>query len=438
MTKIYKNNFKFVAVRYEEWQAGRCISRGPIDTVITAEVSGNSIYFELDGVGDLRILQSFDFNCGNADVAILGDRIQYSHATSDYNPIVPIVCHVFFRENVIEYVRFAMTNPDRLIEFYGKMVELGQPSTRKRSTPIRNKPATADEIIAELEGYGMLNVDALMERAVDMYNDNAQINSLENAEAVAESLKLFVEVCNLEREQMKNKNKEYSMLMPKILMFIALCNYKIGNVNSAYYIAKKALNEIDIVEENSVISGIPREVYGEPTIKELIDIIEDENWDEIDEDMDVFDIDETEIDLDNLYNLQHKMNREAKAKVNPEAQRILQLVEVVDKVQAQFWEAGGRLGNTEKRFQFHSLFNLIKNALYYSWEKLGCGHHGDFWKEGDSMFDYMMFEMGPEERIDAIVQMLDTSSPFAMVERNSAITNGLLSVFRKVQKLKGL
>lgn len=435
MTKIYKNNFKFEAVRYEEWQAGRCISQGPIDTVITAEVSGNSIHFELDDVGTLRILQSCDFDCGDAEIAILGDRIQYSHATSVFNPIVPIVCHVFYSENVIEYVRFAMTNPDRLIEFYGKMVELGQPSTGKRSTPISNKPATADEIMAELEGYGMLNVDALMERAVDLYNENAQINSLENAEAIAESLKLFVEVCDLEREQMENEDKEYSMLMPKILMFIALCNYKIGNVNSAYYIAKKALNEIDIAEENSVISGVPREVYGEPTIKELIDIIEEEHWDEVDEDMDIYDIDETEIDLDNFYNLQHKMDREAKAKTNPEAQRIMQLVEVVDKVQAQFWEACNRSGNTEMRVQYHSMFELIKNALYYSWEKLGCGHHSDFWKEGDSMFDYMMFEMGPEERINAIVQMLESSSPFAMVERNSAITNGLLSVFRKVQRL---
>lgn len=425
-----------MAVRYEEWQAGSCISQGLVDTVITAEVSGNSIYFELGDVENLRILQSFDFNCGDADTAILGDRIQYLHATSDFNPIVPIVCHVFYKGDDIEYLRFAMTNPDRLIEFYGEMVELGQPSTGERSTSFRKKLATADEIMAELEGYGMLNVDALMEQAVDLYNDNAQINSIENAEAIAESLKLFVEVCNLEREQMENDDKEYSMLMPKILMFIALCNYKIGNVNSAYYIAKKALNEIDVVEENSVISGIPREVYGEPTIKELIDIIEDEHLDEVDEDMDVYDVDETEVDLDNFYNLLHKMNMEAKAKDDPEAQRIIQLVEIVDNVQGKFWEAFGRSGNREKQIQFHSLFNVIKNALYYSWEKLGYGHHSDFWKEGDSMFDYMMFEMGPEERISAIVQMLDTTSPFAALERNSSITDGLLSVFRKVQNIK--
>ena len=82
--------------------------------------------------------------------------------------------------------------------------------------------------------------------------------------------------------------------------------------------------------------------------------------------------------------------------------------------------------------QYHNLFNIIKNALYYCWEKLGCGHHSDFWKEGDSMFDYMMFELGPEERINAIINLLEESSPFAPIERNSAITNALLSIFRRV------
>ena len=48
------------------------------------------------------------------------------------------------------------------------------------------------------------------------------------------------------------------------------------------------------------------------------------------------------------------------------------------------------------------------------------------------MFDYMMFELGPEERINAIINLLEESSPFAPIERNSAITNALLSIFRRV------
>lgn len=433
MTSIYKNNFRFAAERYEEWQAGRCISQGDIDTVITAEVSGNTIHFEIDNVENLRILQNFNFDCGDIDYAILGNRIQYVHATSDCNPIVPIVCHIFYSGNIIDYVRFAMTNPDRIIEFYGKMVELGQPSTEKVSCSRRKKAMSADEIMEELDSYGMLNVDALMERAVQLYNDNAQIECIENIEAIAESLKLFVKTCNCEKEQMENDGMEYSFLMPKILMYIAICNYSIGNVNLAYYAAKKALKEIDLVEENSIISGIPRETYGEPTLKELIRIIEAQHWEEIDEDMDVDNVDETEVNLENLHNLLHKMNRETLAANNPEAKNILQLVEIVNEIQGKIWDAGKNSDNFDQRFQMHSLFDIIKNALYYSWEKLGCGHHSDFWNEGDSMFEYMMFEMEAEEKINAIIELLETSSPFAMLERNSAITNGLLSVFKKTK-----
>ena len=181
-----------------------------------------------------------------------------------------------------------------------------------------------------------------------------------------------------------------------------------------------------------MISGVPRDMYGESTINELISIIETQHWDDVDEEMDVDDVDETEIDLDNFYNMKCKAERDARTSGNPEATRISQLVEVVDKVQSQYWEAGAKSGNLDMQMQYHNLFNIIKNALYYCWEKLGCGHHSDFWKEGDSMFDYMMFELGPEERINAIINLLEESSPFAPIERNSAITNALLSIFRRV------
>lgn len=435
MTKVYKNNFRFIADRYEEWQAGHCISQGPISTEIVAEVSGDSIHFELDDIGNLRILQSFDFECKDSDWEVLHDRVQYRHSTSDFNPIVPLFCNLFYSYDDINYVRFAMTNPDRLIEFYGEMVELGQPSKGKRSYSVVNKITSAYEVKKELKSYGMFNANALMERAVDIYNDNADIAGIDNANAIAEALKLFVDAYKLERCEVEEEGRECSFLIPKILMFIALCNFKVGNVNSAYYIAKKALNEINYVVEHSILSGIPREMYGESTILELIDVIENNHWEDVDKDINSDDIDETEIDLDNLYNLQHEINRETLAAKNPEARRIKQLVDVVNKVQKQYWEAGQHFNNTEKQVQFHSLFELIKNALYYSWEKFGYGNHSDFWNEGDSMFDYLMFEMGPEERINAIIQILEQSSPFAPIERDSAITNDLLSVFNKVLNL---
>lgn len=125
MTRVYKNSFRFKANRFEEWQSGRCISQGSISTEIVANVVGNTIHFNLDGIGNLKIVNAFDFDCGSPDVAILDDRVQY-FVGSDLNPIVPVVCHLFNNGNIIEYVRFAMTNPDRLIEFYGNMEKLGE------------------------------------------------------------------------------------------------------------------------------------------------------------------------------------------------------------------------------------------------------------------------------------------------------------------------
>ena len=70
-SRFYKANFRFAANRYEEWQAGRCISKGPISTEIVAEVSGNTIHFELDNIGGIRMLKSFDFDIYGEDYCIL-------------------------------------------------------------------------------------------------------------------------------------------------------------------------------------------------------------------------------------------------------------------------------------------------------------------------------------------------------------------------------
>ena len=47
MTAIYRNNFVFIADRYEEWQGGRCISSDDLDVTITAEVKDDKIHFQL-------------------------------------------------------------------------------------------------------------------------------------------------------------------------------------------------------------------------------------------------------------------------------------------------------------------------------------------------------------------------------------------------------
>lgn len=124
MKKIFKQSFVFEVNRYEEWKDGLCISKGAISAIITAENRIDHIHFTIDNIGCLRITTSSDFEYRGSD--ILSDRIQYVHATTDRNPISPDVCHIFCSNGTIDCVRFAMSYPDRLIEFYGRMVSLGK------------------------------------------------------------------------------------------------------------------------------------------------------------------------------------------------------------------------------------------------------------------------------------------------------------------------
>ena len=87
------------------------------------------------------------------------------------------------------------------------------------------------------------------------------------------------------------------MLKPKILMFIALCNYKIDNINRAYCIAKQGLDAVDETIENSVFTGTPRSMYGADTLEEIIRTIENGRYEDVEDEDDYYIIDPEEIDL---------------------------------------------------------------------------------------------------------------------------------------------
>lgn len=419
--KFYRKNFKFIANRYEEWQSGCCISRGYITTEIMAEVSGDKIHFELDDIGNIRMLKSFDFEIQGDGFCLLPDRIQYSHTTSDFNPIVPIVCHIFYTGSRLDYVRFAMTNPDRLIEFYGELAECGQPSTVVRHNMSNRMSASAEAILDELRGYGMENTDAIMERAVNLYNENSNCSSASQAKAIVESLRLFVEAYRMDEKAFDNEG-EVSQLKPKILMFIALCNYKINNINRAYCIAKQGLDAIDDAIEASVFSNIPRSIYGEDTLNEIISIIETNHFEEVEDD-DYDEVDPTEVDTDFLDSLL------GNPKSKPQKQQIKLLIETISRIQQNFAKANERTGDPFKSFQLHQMFETFKMPLYFAWQGYKYGWHTDFCEEGDSLMPFMMFEADMKNNVSELINLLQTQSPFAQIERNSAITNALLSIY---------
>lgn len=121
MNFLANKPLKFVADRYEEWSAGQCVSQGPIDAVITASVSKDAIRFFVQGADTLRMYTEGTYSLSD-DSGDLGDRIQYVSPNIAFDPLAPIVCHIFHDNRTIRYIRFAMTSPDRIIEFYGKTV----------------------------------------------------------------------------------------------------------------------------------------------------------------------------------------------------------------------------------------------------------------------------------------------------------------------------
>lgn len=431
MTKVYKSNFIFVADRYEEWQAQRCINQGPIDTTIIAEVDGDNIHFELDEIQHLRIIKSFDFEISNN--CVLSDRVQYTHSTFDLNPIIPMVCHIFYRGDNIEYVRFAMTNPNRLIEFYGCMKKLGQPSTGRRTDPVINN-ASAQSILQDMSSYGILKANAVFERGANLHNEvsSSEVCTIKGGKKIIESLKLLIKALDLDEEESKMKGRGTSGLKPKILEFIASCNYRLGNINNAYCVAKQGLVAVDKAIESSSFVGLPRNMYGADAMENLISLIESSYDKQIEDKDDIWAVEPSEIRTD-IFDRFVKSSIQSKDELLISPGLIENMIKVIRKLQENLIEYGKKTDNT-LRFSFSAnIFGVFLYPLFYFWENMHYGHHSDFFNEGDSMFEYEMFEVNIQGNVKILIDFLEKDSPFNAVEINGKITDTLLTVLRTIE-----
>ena len=118
----------------------------------------------------------------------------------------------------------------------------------------------------------------------------------------------------------------------------------------------------------------------------------------------------------------------------PSSGDIKSLIDIISHIQEKFSEIGEKTGDTIVAFQNNKMLEAFKNVLFFAWEKYKYGWHSDFWEEGDSMIDYMMFEVNAENIISDLIIVLKTKSPFELLEKDGAITNGLLSVYQSLQE----
>ena len=384
----------------------------------------------MDEILQLRILKSFEFE--TTGFCVLSDRVQYAYETSDFNPIVPMICNIFYKGDNIEYVRFAMTNPDRLIEFYGYMEQLGQPSTGLSKKSIKHT-ASAESILQEMASYGMLKADAVMERGINLHNEvqMSEVCTIQGGEKTIESLKLLIKALELDEEESEKNGRGTSMMKPKILEFIASCNYRLGNFNTAYCVAKQGLEAIDEAIEDSVFTGIPRRMYGADDKENIINLIENAYYDQVEDEDDIWAVDPKEIVTDTFDRFVNEQ-RQPQSKNVHSKQSIEQMVEIIHKVQKMFNDYGNKSGNTQM-FMIANGLEMFLNPLYYAWEKMKYGWHTDFLNEGDSMFGYLMFEADIHGNIDNSIKCLENGSPFTGIEKDGIITSSLLAIFRTIK-----
>lgn len=129
------------------------------------------------------------------------------------------------------------------------------------------------------------------DQGVKLYDQGFFLKNKDDLHSIINALEHFIKANKMLEEN--------DMLKPKTLCFIASCNYKIGNIDIAYRIAKKAKKSIPIVIRNiRYLSGVSGEMIGEKRIDELIGAIE-ENFQEALSDFDFENdsIDENNIDL---------------------------------------------------------------------------------------------------------------------------------------------
>lgn len=137
----------------------------------------------------------------------------------------------------------------------------------------------------------------------------------------------------------------------------------------------------------------------------------------------------------NLPELIHllKMPKKVTDPSKPTEIEIKRLIESISNIQEQHSKFADKSDDSNiaiRIFQFNQFLEMYKNPLLMAWQIYKYGWHSDFWEEGHSMFDYMLFETQAREITSELIKTLEENSPFAQFERCSLITNGLLHVYR--------
>ena len=267
MERFYKKDFTFRATHYEEWQGGFCINQGPISTLILANVDDSKIRFQLKGIDYLEIYEYVEMEL--LPSCILYDRIQYSKGSCQWDPNDPMVCHLFIRNGHINCVRFAMTAPDRIIEFYGQEESVGI----KNQIEGKKIVHSAEDIINKINFC--CNDDpysAIMERAAQMIDEHYKLEDDMDVMAFVEIIKLYHAANKI--LDTTEVDCHFHLRKGQLLAHLAMCQNSLGNKIYAYQLARRAMDEFQKWEKDSVLKISPLDVFGANKAEDIINYFE--------------------------------------------------------------------------------------------------------------------------------------------------------------------
>lgn len=294
MDRFYKKSFTFRATHFEQWQGGFCTANGAISTLIIAEVTDEQICFSLEGTDYLEIYENVEMDLSVS--CILHDRIQYVKGSCQWDSNEPMVCHLFIRDNHIHCVRFAMTAPDRIIEFYGKEESLGEVS----KSMTRKIVHSAEDIISQITAFCKDDpYSAIMEKAAQMIDAHYKLESEMDYMAFVEIIRLYHAANRL--LDSTQKDNSFHLKKGQLLAHLAMCQKAIGNEAYAFQLAKYSVDMFRKWESVSVIHVSGCDVFGENKATTIIDEYE-ERYPDRARQLRYDNINEYELDLTN-YNL---------------------------------------------------------------------------------------------------------------------------------------
>ena len=429
---LYRANIHYIADSYEIYEGGKRLDAGVCNVDIRGIAKQTEIKFVLTGAESFPLASVFLFPFSSPEAELLPDRIAYMKMFVPDGKNEPMVCHLFLKGDELDYIRFAVMgmNGFKLFEFKGRLLD------DDNVEDISMKVKSAETVISELRRTGSLTPQGLLDWGVDLYNANSDVKTPENIKAIIEAFKLFVEAYKLEKDRMADEKKgfddedndeeenddSFSFALPVILKFIALCNYKLNNMTQAGKVAELGLEELEKAQDNSFISFDPNSL-GKNTLEEIIDLVQKEGqYEPLDDDDDTFD--ETEMNFDYAEGMLLFLENDDSRAEEISADNFRSLIKRINFSGDVLWKS---MKGSDSKITLFQILDTTRDTLYYCWEKLGFGHHSDFWKEGDSMMSYMFLELDPEKYVRNLMDFYTQSSPFRSLDRKDIIRKGIVA-----------